>query len=95
MQDRGREAFRDQRRLREHRGVFKEILEYEGKGLSGGLQPGTSWSEKIAEDSLQVDDVTHGDVDKAIPDIEGRKRLSLHVPVCLYTLPRLAGDENR
>jgi predicted HNH restriction endonuclease len=37
-------------------------------------------SETIAEDSLQVDDVTHGDIDeKVVPDTEGRKRLVRHV----------------
>jgi 5-methylcytosine-specific restriction endonuclease McrA len=57
---------------------IKEILQYEGEGLPGGLQPGIGQSEKIAEESLEVDDVTHGDVDKAIPDSEGRKRIRLH-----------------
>jgi 5-methylcytosine-specific restriction enzyme A len=48
--------------------------------LPGGLQPGTSLSEKIAEDSLQVDDVAHGDIEeKVVPDSEGRKRLVQHV----------------
>ncbi len=47
--------------------------------MPGGLQPGTGQSEKIAEESLEVDDVTHGDVDKAIPDSEGKKRIRLHV----------------
>jgi hypothetical protein len=58
---------------------IKEILQYEGEGLPGGLLPGTDRSEKIAEESLQVDDVTHGDIDeKVVPDSEGRKRLALH-----------------
>jgi hypothetical protein len=58
----------------------KEILQYEGEGLPGGLQPGTSGSEKIAQESLEVDDVVHGDVDeKSVPDSEGRKRIRLHV----------------
>jgi len=58
---------------------IKEILQYEGDGLPGGLQPGTDSSEKIAEESLQVDDVTHGAIDeKVVPDNEGRKRLVQH-----------------
>ena len=60
--------------------LIKEILEYEGEELPGGLQPGPSWSEKIAEESLQVDDITHGTVDeKTVLDSEGRKRIGLHV----------------
>ena len=59
---------------------IKEILQYEGEGLPGGLQPGISRSQKIAEESLQVDDITHGTADeKSIPDSEGRKRIGLHV----------------
>ncbi len=59
---------------------IKETLQYEGEGLPGGLQPGADPSEKIAEDSLQVDDVAHGDIDETvIPDSEGRKRLVQHV----------------
>src|SRR5215213_6126664 len=59
---------------------IKENLQYEGEGLPGGLQSGTDPSEKIAEDSLQVDDVTHGEIDeKVVPDSEGRKRLVQHV----------------
>jgi len=57
---------------------IKETLQYEGEGLPGGLRPETDRSEKIAEDSLHVDDVTHGDVDNAIPDTEGKKRIRLH-----------------
>ena len=57
----------------------KEILEYEGEGLPPELQPGPGRSEKVAEESLQVDDVIHGDVDeKVVPDSEGRKRLVQH-----------------
>jgi hypothetical protein len=58
----------------------KQILDYEGEGLPGGLAPTPDdHSEEIAEDSLQVDDVVHGDVDeKAIPDSEGRKKIGLH-----------------
>jgi len=58
----------------------KEILQYEGDGLPSSLQPGTDPSEKIAEESLEVDDVTHGDIEeKVVPDSEGRKRLVQHV----------------
>jgi 5-methylcytosine-specific restriction protein A len=40
----------------------------------------TGHSEKVAEESLQVDDVTHGDIDeKVVPNSEGRKRLVQHV----------------
>ena len=58
--------------------LIKEILEYEGEGLPPELQPGPSRSEKVAEESLQVDDVIRGDVDeKVVPDSEGRKHLIL------------------
>jgi hypothetical protein len=58
---------------------IKETLQYEGEGLPGGLQLATDRSEKAAEESLEVDDVTHGDIDeKVVPDSEGRKRLVLH-----------------
>jgi hypothetical protein len=51
---------------------IKEILQYEGEGLPGRLQPGPSRSEKIAEESLQVDDVTRGEInEKVVPDSEG------------------------
>jgi predicted HNH restriction endonuclease len=44
------------------------------------LKPGPSRSGKIAEESLQVDDITHGWVDeKTVPDSEGRKRIGRHV----------------
>jgi hypothetical protein len=60
--------------------LIKEILQYEGDGLPDELQPGTDPSEKIAEESLEVDDVTHGEIDeKVVPDSEGRKRLVQHV----------------
>ena len=60
--------------------LIAEILQYEGEGLPGGLQPGSSRNEKIAQESLQVDDVTHGDIDETvITDSEGRKRLVQHV----------------
>jgi predicted restriction endonuclease len=59
---------------------IKETLQYEGEGLPGGLQPETDHSEKVAEDSLQVDDIAHGDIDETvIPDSEGDKRLVQHV----------------
>jgi predicted HNH restriction endonuclease len=59
---------------------IKETLQYEGERLPGGLQSGTAGTEKIAEESLQVDDVTHGDIDETvIHDSEGRKRLIRHV----------------
>ena len=48
--------------------------------MPDGLQPRTDPSEKIAEDSLQVDDVTPGEIDeKTVPDSEGRERLVQHV----------------
>jgi 5-methylcytosine-specific restriction endonuclease McrA len=58
---------------------IKEIFQYEGEGLPGGLQPGSSRSEKIAEESLQVGDVTHEEInEKVVPDREGRERLGQH-----------------
>lgn len=59
-------------------GFIQEILEYEGEGLPDELLLAPDRSERVAEDSRQVDDVTHGDVDKVIPDSEGRKRIRLH-----------------
>lgn len=60
--------------------LIKEILQHEGEGLPGGLELSPSRSEKVAEESLQVDDVTHGTVDEVtVPDSEGRKRIGLHV----------------
>ncbi len=61
-------------------GFIKEILEYEGEGLPSELLLAPARSEQIAENSRQVDDVTHGTVDeKVIPDSEGRKRIVQHV----------------
>jgi hypothetical protein len=61
-------------------GFIKEILEYEGDGLSDELLLAPDRSEEIAEDSRQVDDVTHGTVDEEeIPDSEGRKWIVQHV----------------
>lgn len=60
--------------------LVKQILEYEGDGLPDGLESGPSRSEKIAEESLQVDDVTHGTVDETtFLDSEGHERIGLHV----------------
>jgi 5-methylcytosine-specific restriction endonuclease McrA len=60
--------------------LIKEILEYEGEGLPDRLELGPSRSRKIAEESLQIDDIKHGTVDeKTVPDSEGRKRIGLHV----------------
>jgi 5-methylcytosine-specific restriction endonuclease McrA len=59
---------------------IKETLQYEGEGLPGGLQRETDRSEKVAEESLQVDDVTHGEItEEVVPDTEGRERLVQHV----------------
>ncbi len=47
--------------------------------MPGKLQPGPDHSKKVAEESLQVDDVVHGEInEKVVPDSEGRKRLVLH-----------------
>jgi 5-methylcytosine-specific restriction protein A len=47
--------------------------------LPGNLESGPSRSEKIAEESLQVDDVTHGIANEGmISESEGRKRIGLH-----------------
>ncbi len=59
--------------------LIREILQYEGEGLPAGLQLGPSQSEKIAKESLQVDDIAHGTVDEeTVPDSEGRMRIGLH-----------------
>ena len=61
-------------------GFIKEILAYEGEGLPQDLMLTSDRSEKVAESSLQVDDIAHGTVDeKVIPDSEGRKRIVQHV----------------
>lgn len=60
--------------------LIKEILQHEGEGLPGELQPGTDHSAKVAEESLEVDDIAHGAIDeKVVPDSEDRKRLVQHV----------------
>jgi len=47
--------------------------------LPSGLQPAPDRSEKVAEESLRVDDATHGEItEKVVPDSEGRKRLVQH-----------------
>jgi hypothetical protein len=58
---------------------IKEILQYEGEGLPPSLTPGPDRIGQIAEVSQQVDDIIHGDVDKVIPDAEGKERIRLHV----------------
>jgi hypothetical protein len=61
-------------------GFIQEILDYQGEGLPEELLLALDRSERVAEDSLQVDDVTHGTVDEEeIPDSEGRKRIVQHV----------------
>jgi hypothetical protein len=61
-------------------GFIRKILEYEGEGLPDALLLAPDRSGEVAESSLQVDDITHGDVDETvIPDSEGRKRIVLHV----------------
>jgi hypothetical protein len=61
-------------------GLIKEILDYQGEGLPSQLMLAPDRSEEVAETSLQVDDVAHGDVDeKVIPDSEGRKRIVQHI----------------
>ncbi len=57
--------------------------EYGTRGPSRSPRaPAWGWtgrSEQIAEESLQLDDVAHGDIkEKVIPDSEGRKRLVQH-----------------
>jgi hypothetical protein len=61
-------------------GFIQEIINYEGEGLPDELLLAPDRSERVAEDSRQVDDVTHGIVDEEeIPDSEGRKRIVRHV----------------
>lgn len=61
-------------------GLIKEILDYGDEGLPNQLMLAPDRSEEVAETSLQVDDITHGDVDETvIPDSEGRKRIVQHV----------------
>ena len=60
--------------------LIKEILEHAGEGLPPELEPQIGKSERVAEDSLYVDDVTHGTVDEeTVPDSEGRRRIVQHV----------------
>ncbi len=59
---------------------IEEMIGHAGAGLPAQLVLASGRSEKIAEESLKVDDVTHGTVDeKTVPDSEGRKRIGLHV----------------
>jgi hypothetical protein len=61
-------------------GVIREILEYGGELLPDELQLAPDRSERVAEDSRLVDDVTHGTFDEEEnPDSEGRKRIVRHV----------------
>jgi 5-methylcytosine-specific restriction endonuclease McrA len=61
-------------------GLIREILDYQGEGLPDELTLRHNRSAEIAEDSLQVDAVTHGNVDEdSVPDSEGRKRIIQHV----------------
>jgi 5-methylcytosine-specific restriction protein A len=61
-------------------GFIQEILNYESDGLPDELLLAPDRSKEVAQDSRQVDDVTHGTVDDVeIPDREGRKRIVQHV----------------
>src|SRR5215203_1423621 len=61
-------------------GFIQEILEYEREAFPDELMLAPDRSEEVAESSLQVGDITHGDVaERVIPDSEGRKRIFRHV----------------
>ena len=61
-------------------GLIREILDYRGEGLPEELTLGTDRSAEIAEDSLRVDDITHGRAnDEVIHNSEGRKHIVQHV----------------
>jgi 5-methylcytosine-specific restriction endonuclease McrA len=61
-------------------GLIREILDYRGEGLPEELTLGIDRSAEIAEDSLRVDDITHGRInDEVIHDSEGRKQIVQHV----------------
>lgn len=66
---------------REHREVQNPKEQAGGVGnLPDELTFGHDRSAEIAEDSLRVDDVTHGSVDEGtVPDSEGHKRIVQHV----------------
>lgn len=61
-------------------GLIQDILGYEGEGLPNELLLALDRSGEVAETSLQVDDITHGDVNETvIPDSKGRKQIVRHV----------------
>src|SRR5215212_6626810 len=58
---------------------INQLLGYHGDGVSLQLLVPSDRSEEVAESSLQVDQIAHGDVDEElIPDIEGRERIIQH-----------------
>lgn len=57
-----------------------EMLDHKSGDLPPQLQLGRDRVQQVAEESLEVDRVTHGDVDEdMIPEPEGRRRIELHV----------------
>jgi len=56
------------------------MLGREDGSLPTQLSIGADRSQRVAESSLEVDRIAHGDVDEElIPEVEGRKRIALHV----------------
>src|SRR5215217_783509 len=56
------------------------LLDYhDGDGIPEQFFIATAHSEEVAETSLEIDQIAHGEVDHLIPDIEGRKIIRQHV----------------
>ncbi len=51
---------------------IRNILDYQGDGITTQPMLAPDWSEEVAVSSLAVDDVVPGAVEEVIPDREGR-----------------------
>jgi len=60
--------------------LIADMLGREDNDLPPQLLTALDRSQEVAESSLEIDRITHGDVDeKLVPDAEGRKRIALHI----------------
>jgi 5-methylcytosine-specific restriction endonuclease McrA len=56
------------------------MLRREGNDLPPQLSTVANRSQRVAETSLEIDRIAHGDVDEELmPDVEGRRRIAQHV----------------
>jgi hypothetical protein len=62
------------------RNFINQLIDHGGDGIHPDLLVATAKSETIAETSLAIDEIAHGNqLDKRIPDEEGRKSIGQHV----------------